>query len=1836
MSTNKYNINYFINNHNEQNCEVNYDNNSLLIKPIETDKKIIIKWDDIQLDIGVYIFDINIETETSETLENIGSMFFNNNEYKLQTGKNNIDIYITYFKQKGSLIFKLLSNNTYKLDNFNISTNVNDVLFETCDTAVFEPSEENNEKVKTEINISNNNIYPTDSVQRRRYVSKPKNITRHIQTRKIQQEPIKQPATESIKQESIKQPVKVVQKITRSKNNIKSVKKQVLQNIDTKNLIHINKLYLLNENQSLKDYYINQGIDCMIINKMDIPENVKNKEIAEKIKQILYILNNAIKNKYQYIMIMNDNIYPNINNKLFISKGYLNQEFNVSYDYISLFSVNNNIEAFIVKKTMFNVIIQTICNYLFSFETYIKNIISSGNYKTINSQNKYFYLTSNLNSVDAINYVYFIKQTDKMDDIKKSLVSIANQSNTNIYLSVYYPEVFNEKQNFVNKIKPLLPVNSYINYYSYTDNFENYYDIIKYCYQNINQKYLTIFTPDFVYKPGIIAEFNKIIQNNYDFINCGYTIKNKEVKGEIYTPETFLYSDLIQLFILKIDIIQYCLDTNIFNFYKKVLFNNTNNAIIYDSYAIKINEKGELKKNGSPPIENKNDLQYETITENNKQLDEQSSQSDDFEMNQLDDIPDSDELANSDEINENQNKDEQKKEPQNNYQQQIIPELKLELFDLSKDTILCYYSSNSIYNQRLYNICCNLQKYYNIIIVADSNYYDKNIMYIYEQQLNKCIEEIKVNKIILLLSDLNIFNKINTEMFNDIIYDIVEYNSLTKLNSYIQKISFITYSNINFVDLIKNSINDNSSYYIKNNKYLPQILYIPNCINNYNVQNNIKPELLRNNKKNITYIGPVNYNLDFNIIKTIANNSKKLGVSLNIINTLKINDENKLMFKDDNIHWLDISDNNSKSKLYSYTGIDNEIQRYILYSDIIIFPYNNDENIKYDTPKEFNIAMYHKKPIISTYDYTLIEKYTKQNESSVFETTNWIETIQKIIQELNCNIIYDYKSYNDKLWYYYTEQLYKTIQSNENLFLSSVSNKIIKTCAIISDMFNGDDFIYGYKQYMILCVCEILKNNGIIPSIFQVSNYKQHTKISFKGEYYKVKFIINDDLYTLNNYDCTIYDSLAFEFIKNINPNSIYLNFDFSKSNLSSCDKFINSSILTLTNNKVFNMIYSFIKDNQNNHKIYYIPGFYIDKVENEKENKEETENKINNEIDSINVMKNDKETDKETVSIQEIKHVDETISDPIIKQSNLTINIIYYLINKNNITTINNILTQISNKNIKFNVRLTVKPNSGVKELLNNLKEKDERFDYTYISSFEKLIEFYDEHSISLFVNNDHNLYLEYYNAIYHGSIVITSNNNSMTSQLIDNFNCLILESANINTVIEKLKYAILHYNDIKQTLINGREYVTKNYNFNQWNETMNKIFYNIAWIYNKFNTEIETNYLIDMNKDNITTQYKELWKNYAHSLNIQGYYKSLETDAAVRKHFDVNQNISLKVGNIDKKIMILVDNNKYSDISYLINNISQYIKSDIYVYTETTKEIKYNDFIYDIIPNINKLKETLKKYELVLYFNLQDKIMKEIVNSGIQTIQYIYDTSDINPKYLSYSFPSRIISHSPYIANYMSYKYNLIPTIIPYPIKYMIDPENPENKEHKIKKRICCFTTLNEQDGIEIFLKMIKRYQIEYEPLNEKFDINIYYYPYNNDYLQLLRNKTTILDIDINFIEMKKNIDYYIFNSDLIIIPILHNYLPILLLKALLYNKNIMISSQYSIREFNTLININGFDNLLTIFRQNDVANLKNCFVKWCNNKFEENVNESEYVKKFYKPELFVNKLIDIIRFI
>ena len=50
-----------------------------------------------------------------------------------------------------------------------------------------------------------------------------------------------------------------------------------------------------------------------------------------------------------------------------------------------------------------------------------------------------------------------------------------------------------------------------------------------------------------------------------------------------------------------------------------------------------------------------------------------------------------------------------------------------------------------------------------------------------------------------------------------------------------------------------------------------------------------------------------------------------------------------------------------------------------------------------------------------------------------------------------------------------------------------------------------------------------------------------------------------------------------------------------------------------------------------------------------------------------------------------------------------------------------------------------------------------------------------------------------------------------------------------------------------------------------------------------------------------------------------------------------------------INKNMMILIDNNNYSDISYIINNICQYINVHVYVYTENNQEIYEQDIIQE-----------------------------------------------------------------------------------------------------------------------------------------------------------------------------------------------------------------------------------------------------------------------------------------------
>ena len=1755
MSSSKYNLDYFLQTINTNNCEIIKSSSSLIIKINDSPAKIY--WKKIELDIGIYNLDINIDNNFVDGLDDIAILYFSNNIYKLRNGKNHIDLYITDIITNNTLTIDLIKNTDYNISLFEISNNINDILFEPCDTQLFDPSENSisKEKVITEANIENNNIYPIQPMIKKVIHGKQSRRSRIFKQQSTQSK------LQVIPEQNKQNIIPIEQSISISSNkptkiiiSNKRVHKTLIKKNNSTVDISIDKIFIFNSNNSntlsLYKYYTDFNIACEIINDTDIENNVQNKELVNKINQWMIILNQAIKNKYQYIMLLSDTLIPNISNRLFKNDNIINHDFKDLYDFITLDKSNDTINACIIKSTLFGRIMKSISNYSFSPENHIKIILKQPNYKSIELPK--FFVPMDFKNINAINYLYFIDDVMPIDTIISSLNSLNNQTYKNYYLTIYYSENFDIKS-----FKKYFPKICYLSLVEYQSKLYNsIYDIILQKYSEYQQKYICVLPCKFTYNESLIEIYNKSLSKNADFINCGYTINDKTTYGQLYTLESFLYTELIQIYIIKTSILQFCIDKSQFTYYKNIIGSSINKDIIYDSYA-----------------KSDNDLEYMSITENNKKI-EDSENPEELNLDSTEELSLQDEMM----------------------------DIFMKSFDLSKDTILCFYSTNSINNTRLFNICKNLQKYYNILIISSEQKYIDNIVIIDFNDIKPYIDIIKVNKIIALVNHTNTINKIQNLPINDMIIDITNFKLISKLNEYIKNIMFITYSSITFEDNIKSCINDNIMYYTKNNKNIPQLLYIPNCINNTIIIDDVKPESLRNDNINVSYIGAVNRSLDFNIIKNIANNAKKLGITLNIINTKKSQDGNKLMFQDDNIHWLDISNNDN---------IDNEIQKYIKYSNIIIFPIVDDDKYKCLNTKEFNMALYYNKPIISTFDYLSIENYVNKADSLIITGNKWVDNITKIIQELNCNIQFNYQSFNDKQYAFYSDELYKMIQTNETLFLTRISDKINKTCAIITQIIDNDTLIYGYHQYIILCLMRILMNNGIKPTIYQLSETKKHNKsITFRDNTFKVHFIVNDDLYTLNNYDCTIYDSLALDFIKNIVPNSIYLNFEISKDILNKCDKFINGSILTLSVNTIFNSIYSYVKDGINNHKIYYVPCFHV-------------MDKINNTTSKI-ILNNE---------IQEEK--DDIINIP---NSNvkLFVNIPYYNIELNDIDNLKYLLTQIRNKDIQFNIRLTIKPSNEIISQLNHLKILDDRLTYTILDSYTNLITYYTNNSITLFIDNNTYTHLEYYNAIAHKSIIIISPNNTLTSQIINKFNGLILDSTNINSIIKTLNNTINNYNSIKNHLAPGIEYTINNYSYQKWEKSTIKILNNIAWIYNKLPDTSKHNHLININKDEINANYQMFWKNYAHTLNIQNYYKSVEVSTAIKKHFDINQNCSLKIAQINKNMMILIDNNNYSDISYIINNICQYINVHVYVYTENNQEIKYNDFIYETI-NKHELLKAIKQYNLLMYFNLNEELLELIKKSNISTIQYINDIDDINSNYISYSFPTKIISHSGYISNYLSCKYNIIPEIIPYPIKYMIDPNNSENKENKQKKNICCFTLLNNDDGIDIFIKMIKRYQTEYGTLNEKYNLIIYYYPYNNKILDNLKNKIKLLNVFIEFVEIKKNIDYYIFNSDLIIIPILHNYIPLVLLRGMLYNKNIMVSSQYAIREFNTLININGYSqNMIKLFRPNDVANLKNCFLNWINSNQEINEQESEYIKKYYNSELFINKLVDTINMI
>lgn len=1915
--SNNYNFDFFINNIRAINCDASFKKRQICIVP-KNNKNFRIEYIlSLTVGAYIFNINVNCDNDDNNTDEII-KLSYNNKEYSIHNGINSFDIYNVEFIKQNKLIFFFNHNIEYNIIDCNISENINNNMFIYDTESLYNTIETYRKKIKPEVNKITNIIYPSsilnqqhDQMQSYNNVSQlnyqniqpnmQNNIHNNIQTnvpfnkqintskityKKRNNIRIKQPIknqenqsdeqVQEIHQENkdqddiqeqpkvkiintydrIKQPT-----VTKNNRNIK-IKSLVMKSPVSRHSqlgkiskadinINIDCVYITsfnqNNSQSLFNYYTNRNMNCEIVNKTcNIKTNDKNN--ADRIFKYLHILSDAKNNKYNYIMIVDDSYIP-INN-LFINNSLIDNLRSLNDVFIFAEGDEQTLYNCIIKSTVYEMISKVLSDYSINFDILIKPLLNQMRKSYIPN-----YFISRTSRNKGITYIYYIPTQYTINKIKESLSSLNEQTDSKFILKIYKPPSLNTSD-----IYDIFDNKCLVEIYNNRISLDAYAIIQKYI-NTINTYHIGILPCDYKFEPNMTSRIlNLLKEEKYYFINCGFTIDNTIINGILYNKETFTSKDFIKLPILNIDIFNIIKYTDEFNFYLDIFINNNiQKSFIFDSLMTEliedelniienietnpdpVSDKIKNKKQSNNYI-NDNELLYQSIQESNTMdidTNENIYEEDDTETNNDENINYNNSQCQNlrsynnnivnikNNINEqkqynkpqdikqinNENKQNQKIQINKNKVSSKIHKIQIDKIDydeiinkhidLSKDTIICYYSDNFEKNKRLYNICLNFLKFYNIIILSNTTVFkiNNNFIYITYNQYSSQNNYLRVNKLYALFNNYNIYNIVQREQFDDVIFDIVEINNKNQLLDCINISSFITYSSILFVDYIKNILNSANF----NNISQKQILHIPNCYN-VEIYDDIMPKEFQNiNKRIVSYIGTINHDINFNIIKYIADNVNSLDISLNIINT-DIYSNNNLYFPNKNINWISFDDEDN---------LNNNINKYIKYSDIIIFPFNNDDNNKTKNLSEFYLALYYKKPIITTYNYSVLEQYDTEDETLIYTADteiNWIEILQTVIQELKCNIIYNHRNYNDKPWAFYSSKLYDLIQTNENLFLNSISDKIIKTCAFITKIFdNNNKQLFGFKQYVTFNILDILKENGIKPVIYQFNKYYQGVKtVIFNNYTYTVNIIQKDDLYTLNSYDYTIYDSEAYNFINTINPNSIYLNYGMKKNYQTTVNNFVESTILTMTTNSIFSDIYNYTSTNSHTYKINYISGFYANNQHNEQQ-------------------------DSMYIKINNI-----TEHDISTKLFNITIPL--YKIKAAHLKYIKEIIVQNKNENIRFNLILTNMPNKELLINLDNLKLYDNRFDYIFTSSFDDLINCFTNSTITLILNQKETTYLEYLNSILNDSIVITTYNNGINGIIINNFNGIIVPSENTYDINKSIQYIIQNYNDIN---IN-KDYIINNYSYDKWKYTIEQLFTNIGWVYKTLNNNVE-NSIKELTYDDINVNFTKYWKNYTHTLNLQSDYTPIEVENAVKKHFEVNKNCIIPVTTYDKRIMILLEDNQYSDISYVTRILCQYTNSDVFVFSD--KNIKYTDYIYNNI-NVIQLTTKLKNYDIVIYYKLSQNILEILKNTNIISIQYIQDISNIHNEYISYEFPTKIITHSPFISNFLCYKFNIIPIIISLPVNNLI--EYP--LQTKYKPIISCFTELKENDGIEIFIKVLRRYKLEYYELENNYDIKIYYYNYNSDYLQELKSKVELFELYIEFVEIQKNIDYYIYNSDLIVMPILYNNIPITLLKALYYNKNVIISSQFSTREFNTIAQLNKYNHLITLCRQNDVVNLKNCFVNWIKNRNNNALissntvsnsisntisnsendmsnNKQEYIKKYYSSILFINKLVE-----
>lgn len=389
--------------------------------------------------------------------------------------------------------------------------------------------------------------------------------------------------------------------------------------------------------------------------------------------------------------------------------------------------------------------------------------------------------------------------------------------------------------------------------------------------------------------------------------------------------------------------------------------------------------------------------------------------------------------------------------------------------DLSKDTFVIISSNEYVDIGREMNIAKSICKYFNVVYVIDKRAatidFVDGVFYTPINIYGKITDKINVNRIIVYYQDPCKYTYITTLERDYTIFDLTAnifttnkftnvYENNSILNDNIVNANIVFYSSMKFKKILDNY--KTKSFYIQNTVF-------EKVIEELEESDYTRLREIKKNKIIVGYMGYVNNDLDFNMIKNISSNNdihvviigglnEEMDNEFKNLNISLVNNSYDLSFPNNNISWFAFKKNNLA---------------YLNLFDISFIPFKINNYTESKNPSFMYESIKLHKPILSTIDYANIEN--KDINLYLIDKNTYDDKLNDCVQLVKCDIDNDYKEDNN--WNSVIDNLYSIIQNQGIDFTNDMLvNK--KTYGII-----GNDFSISNK-IVIDAVCKMLEESG--------------------------------------------------------------------------------------------------------------------------------------------------------------------------------------------------------------------------------------------------------------------------------------------------------------------------------------------------------------------------------------------------------------------------------------------------------------------------------------------------------------------------------------------------------------------------------------------------------------------------------------------------------------------------------------------------------------------------------------------------------------------------------------